>query len=85
MWQIIHWEIDPDKSRHSTKQAHMQGGLWNQYTDSIEGKNLMKIYTRNKDKIRHGQNNNTKCNKYTPHICHRATRSMKILCKQIIG
>ena len=35
----------------------MQGGLlWNQYTDPIEGENLVKfiyeIYTQNKDKIR---------------------------------
>ena len=59
MWQIIHWEIKPDKSRHSTRQTHMQGGLWNQYTDSIEGE----IYTQNKDKI-WGQKSfkdNTKC------------------------
>ena len=35
----------------------MQGGLWNQYTDPIEGENLMKfIHETNKDKIRHGQN-----------------------------
>ena len=38
----------------------MQGGLWNQYTDPLEGENLMKfmneIYKQNKDKIRHGQN-----------------------------
>ena len=30
-------KIQLDKLRHSTKQAHMQGGLWNQYTDPIEG------------------------------------------------
>ena len=34
-------------NRQSTKLAHMQGGLWNQYTDAIEDN----IYTRNKDKI----------------------------------
>ena len=65
----------------------MQGGLWNQYTDPIEGEKFDEIYTQNKDKIR-GQNtiqNDTICNKYTPHMCHRATQSMKILCKQIIG
>ena len=44
----------------------MKGGLWNQYTDPIEGENLMKFIhkTKTKDKIRHGQNtiqNDTKC------------------------
>ena len=34
-WQII---------RHSTKQAHMQGGLWNQYTDPIEGEKCYNLY-----------------------------------------
>ena len=28
----------------------MQGGLWNQYTDPIEGENVI-IYTQNKDKL----------------------------------
>ena len=36
----IHWQI----IRHSTKQACMQGGLWNQYTDPIEGENLLWFY-----------------------------------------
>ena len=50
-------KIKPNKSRHSTKQAHMQGALWNQYSNPIEGENLMKFIheTKTKDKIRHGQ------------------------------
>ena len=66
-------EIRLVKVRHNTKQACLQGGLWNQYTDPIEDENLVKfmyeIYTQyknsklNMDKIP-GQKsfkNDTKC------------------------
>ena len=50
-WQIIHCER-PDKFRHNTKQAHLQGVLWNQYTDPIEDENDVIIYTRCKTKTK---------------------------------
>ena len=50
MWQIIHCEIRLVKVRHNTKQARLQGVLWNQYTDPIEDENNVIIYTQNKIK-----------------------------------
>ena len=41
MLNILFTELCLDKFRHSTKQAHMQGALWNQYTDPTEGENFI--------------------------------------------
>ena len=61
------------KAQHQT--GTQAGVLWNQYTDPIEGKNLVKFMherkTKYKDKKRY------KCIIYTPRMCHRATRGMK--------
>ena len=47
MWQIMHCESRLDKLRHSTKRAHMQGGLlWNQCTDPIEGEKCYNLYMK---------------------------------------
>ena len=70
-------------NRHSTKQAHMQGGLWNQYTDPIEDE----IYTQNKDKIR-GQKSfkdDTKCIIYTHRRSDRAIQSMQSMNTDLLG
>ena len=76
MWQIIPLRSDLSNP-HTTPNRHICKGvlLWNQYTDPIEGKNLVKFIherkTKYEDKKRY------KCIIYTPCMCHRATWGMK--------
>ena len=62
MLQIVHCEVP-----YSTKQSHMQGGLWNQYTDPIEGENLMKFIHETKTKY---EDKNHSKKRYILHNLH---------------
>ena len=46
------WDLTWQMNRHSTKQAHMQGGLWNHYTDPIEGEKHYKLIHKTKTKYK---------------------------------
>ena len=83
------WEPTWQSNRHNTKQAHMQGALWNQYTDPIEGENLMKLIhdakqrQNKKTRTKYHPKNNTKCIIYTPHMSNIGPYEACTLCIQI--
>ena len=70
-------KIKSDKVRGTAPNSHIyKGVLWNQYSDPIEGENLMKFIheTKTKDNFNTDKisfKNDTKCIKYTPRRSNR--------------
>ena len=77
-----------DKVTGTTPTSHIcKGELWTQYTDPIEGKNVI-IYTWNKRqnmRTKYHSKNDTKCIIYTHRRSDRPIWSMQILCTDSLG
>ena len=67
---------------HTTPNRQIcKGELWNQYTDPIEGENLVKFIHETKDKYEDkiSPKNDIKCTIYTHHRSDRAIQSMQFM------
>ena len=81
---ILFSQLWLDKLSDTAPNRHIGGGTMESVYWSHKGRKkfIHERKTNYKDKI--SLQNDTKCIIYTPHMAHRATWSMKILCKQII-
>ena len=59
LWQIIHYEIQLVKLRHSTKQTHMQGATMESVYWFYGVKNVLNLYMKQRQ-IRHRQKYHSK-------------------------